>query len=343
MTILKDILKKKIDCKSIWFMRQAGRYLPEFREIRKKNPDFIKLCLNSELSSEITLQPINRFNLDAAIIFSDILIVPYSLGQNVKFIKKNGPELSNFNIEYFLDVTENQFLKLLNPVYKSIEITRKKLDKKKSLIAFVGAPWTLLVYMLNIKKGIIKEVDIVKLRKEETVIDKILKRLINFLCIHIKNQIEAGADIVQIFDSWAGLIPAQDINKYCYVPNLKIVDFCKKENIANICFPRGLKEKYYEFNNIVRPNGINIDYEVDPDWAKNKLRNVVIQGGLDPKKLLISEEDMLEGATKYIRTFKDIPYIFNLGHGLLPETDPDRVTKLVEFYRNFDEHRSSQG
>ena len=341
MTILKDILKKKIDCKSIWFMRQAGRYLPEFREIRKKNPDFIKLCLNSELSSEITLQPINRFNLDAAIIFSDILIVPYSLGQNVKFIKKDGPELSNFNIEYFLDVTENQFLKILNPVYKSIEITRKKLDKRKSLIAFVGAPWTLLVYMLNIKKGIIKEVDIVKLRKEKTVIDKILKRLINFLCIHIKNQIEAGADIVQIFDSWAGLIPAQDINKYCYVPNLKIVDFCKKENIANICFPRGLKEKYYEFNNIVRPNGINIDYEVDPDWARNKLRNVVIQGGLDPKKLLISEEDMLEGATKYIRTFKDIPYIFNLGHGLLPETDPDRVTKLVEFYRNFDEHRSS--
>ena len=341
MTILKDILKKKIDCKSIWFMRQAGRYLPEFREIRKKNPDFIKLCLNSELSSEITLQPINRFNLDAAIIFSDILIVPYSLGQNVKFIKKDGPELSNFNIEYFLDVTENQFLKILNPVYKSIEITRKKLDKKKSLIAFVGAPWTLLVYMLNIKKGIIKEVDIVKLRKEKTVIDKILKRLINFLCIHIKNQIEAGADIVQIFDSWAGLIPAQDINKYCYVPNLKIVDFCKKENIANICFPRGLKEKYYEFNNIVRPNGINIDYEVDPDWARNKLRNVVIQGGLDPKKLLISEEDMLEGATKYIRTFKDIPYIFNLGHGLLPETDPDRVTKLVEFYRNFDERRSS--
>ncbi len=338
MTILKDILNKKKSCKSIWFMRQAGRYLPEFQEIRKKNPNFIELCLNSKLSSEITLHPINRFDLDAAIIFSDILIVPFSLGQNVKFIKKNGPELSNFNMEYFLDVTENQFSKILNPVYKSIEITRKKLDKKKSLISFVGAPWTLLVYMLNIKKGNIKEVDIVKLRKEKIIIDKILKKLINFLCIHIKNQIEAGADTVQIFDSWAGLIPAQDINKYCYVPNLKIVDFCKKENISNICFPRGIKEKYYEFNNIVKPNGINIDYEVDPDWARNKLRNVVIQGGLDPKKLLKSEEEMLEGATKYIQTFKDIPYIFNLGHGLLPETDPDRVKKLVEFYRNFDEH-----
>ena len=337
MTILKEILEKKNICKSIWFMRQAGRYLPEFREIRKKNPDFIKLCLNSELSSKITLHPIKRFNLDSAIIFSDILIVPYSLGQNVKFIKESGPKLSNFNIECFLDVTENQFSKTLSPVYKSIEITRRKLDKKKSLISFIGAPWTLFIYMLNIKKENNKEVDITKLKKEKITINKILKKMITFLCVHIKNQIDAGADIVQIFDSWAGLVPVEDINEYCYVPNLKIVDFCKKKKIPNICFPRGIKEKYYKFNNIVKPDGINIDYEVDPDWARNNLRNVVIQGGLDPKKLLTSEGEMLEGATKYIRAFKGIPYIFNLGHGLLPETDPDRVKKLVEFYRNFNE------
>ncbi len=337
MTTLREILEKKSTGKSIWFMRQAGRYLPEFRDIRKKNPDFIKLCLNSELSSEITLHPIKRFNLDSAIIFSDILIVPYSLGQNVKFIKKSGPELSNFNIECFLDVTENQFLKTLSPVYKSIEITRKKLDKKKSLISFIGAPWTLLIYMLNIKKGNNKEIDILKLKKEKTTINKILKKIIIFLCAHIKNQIDAGADIVQIFDSWAGLVPIEDINEYCYIPNSKIVDFCKKEKIPNICFPRGIKEKYYKFNNVVKPDGINIDYEVDPDWARNNLRNVVIQGGLDPKKLLTSESEMLEGATKYIRAFKDIPYVFNLGHGLLPETDPDKVKRLVEFYRNFDE------
>ena len=337
MTVLRKILKNKINCKSVWFMRQAGRYLPEFKEIRKKNPNFIKLCLNSELSSEITLQPIKRFDLDSAIIFSDILIVPYSLGQNVRFTKKNGPELSNFNIENFLDVTENQFLKTLDPVYKSIEATRGKLDKKKSLISFIGAPWTLLIYMLKIKKENNKEIDIINLKKEQNTISKILNKIISFLCIHIKSQIDAGADIVQIFDSWAGLIPTQDIKKYCYIPNLKIVDFCKKENIPNICFPRGIKEKYYEFNNIVRPDGINIDYEVDPEWARTKLRDVVIQGGLDPRKLLSSESEMLNGATKYIKTFKGNPYIFNLGHGLLPETDPDRVKKLVEFYRNFDE------
>ena len=337
MTILREILKKGNTCKAVWFMRQAGRYLPEFREIRKKNPDFIKLCLNSELSSEITLHPIKRFDLDSAIIFSDILIIPYSLGQNVKFIKKNGPELSNFNIENFLDVTEDQFLKTLSPIYKSIEITRKKLDKKKSLISFIGAPWTLLIYMLNIKKGNNIVLDVKKLEKEKNTINKILKKLINFLCIHIKNQIDAGADIVQIFDSWAGLLPPQDINEYCYVPNLKIVDFCKKENIPNICFPKGIREKYHEFNNIVKPDGINIDYEVNPEWARNNLRDVVIQGGLDPKKLLATEREMFNGATKYIQAFKDIPYIFNLGHGLLPETDPDRVKKLVQFYRNFNE------
>ena len=337
MTILKEILKGKKVCKSVWFMRQAGRYLPEFREIREKNPNFIKLCLNSELSSEITLHPIKRFNLDSAIIFSDILMVPYALGQNVEFTKKNGPELSNFNIEYFLDVTKNQFSKTLSPVYKSIEITRKRLDKKKSLISFIGAPWTLLIYMLSIKRRNNKEVDVTKLKKEKTTIDKILKKMINFLCIHIKNQIDAGADIVQIFDSWAGLVPNKDINEYCYVPNLKIVEFCKKENIPNICFPRGIKEKYCEFNNVVKPDGINIDYEVDPNWARNNLRDVVIQGGLDPKTLITSESKMLDGATKYIRAFNGIPYIFNLGHGLLPETDPDRVKKLVEFYRNFDE------
>tara|TARA_B100000579_G_scaffold299901_1_gene249905 strand:- start:177 stop:1124 length:948 start_codon:yes stop_codon:yes gene_type:complete len=314
-------------------MRQAGRYLPEFREIRSQNPNFIELCLNSELSSEITLQPIKRFNLDSAIIFSDILMTPYALGQEVKFIKNQGPELTDFNTERFLDKKEKEFSQKLNPVYKAIEKTRKKLDKDKSLIAFIGAPWTLLVYMINIKKNK-NEIDFNKLNKKNININQILDKLIKFLCIHIKNQVNAGADIIQIFDSWAGLLPEDIIKDYCFVPNTKIVEFCKKEKIPNICFPKGIKEKYEDFNRIVKPDGINLDYEIDPLWAKNKLKDVVMQGGLDPKILLKSEKEMLEGATKYIQMFKDIPYIFNLGHGLLPETDPDRVKKLIEFYRN---------
>ena len=148
MSNLKEILLKKKSCKSIWFMRQAGRYLPEFREIRSKNQDFIKLCLNSELSSEITLQPIKRFDLDSAIIFSDILIVPYALGQKINFRKDHGPKLDDFLLENLLDNNEESFTKKLEPVYKAIGITRNKLDKKKSLISFVGAPWTLLIYMI---------------------------------------------------------------------------------------------------------------------------------------------------------------------------------------------------
>ena len=336
MSNLKKILinKKGKTCKSVWFMRQAGRYLPEFRKIRSQNKNFIDLCLNSQLSSEITLQPIKRFNLDSAIIFSDILMVPYALGQQVNFIKNEGPNLSKFNIERFLDMTEREFSQKLNPVYKAIEITRKNLDKKKTLISFIGAPWTLMVYMLNIKSSK-AHINLEKLEKKSTDINKILNKLINFLCIHINNQISAGAEVVQIFDSWAGLIPIKNITDYCFIPNAKLVDFCRKNKIPNICFPRGIKKKYEEFNKIVKSDGISLDYEIDPEWAKSNLKDVVLQGGLDPKILLKSEKEMLEGATKYIHIFKDIPYVFNLGHGLLPETDPDRVKRLIEFYRNY--------
>ena len=332
-TLKKILIDRNKSCKSIWFMRQAGRYLPEFKKIRSQNPNFIELCLNSELSSEITLQPIKRFDLDSAIIFSDILMIPYALGQEVKFEKNHGPQLSAFNIENFLNGSGAEFSKKLQPVYKAIEITRKKLDKKKSLVAFVGAPWTLLVYMLSIKKDKV-QINLDKLNRETKTINQILDKLINYICIHIKNQIRAGADVVQIFDSWAGLIPENNLRDYCFEPNAKIVDFCKKDKIPNICFPKGIKKRYEDFNKIVKPNGINLDYEIKPLWAKNKLKNVVIQGGLDPKILLKSEKEMLEEAKKYIQIFKDTPYVFNLGHGLLPETNPDKVAKLIEFYRN---------
>ena len=336
MSKLKEILLEKKICKSVWFMRQAGRYLPEFRDIRSKNKNFIDLCLNSRLSSEITLQPIKRYNLDSAIIFSDILLVPYALGQKITFKKNQSPKLSKFNLETFLDINEDQFINILSPVYKTIETTRKSLNKDKSLICFIGAPWTLLVYMLNLKNSNDNLV-LSKFNKANEHIQKILRKLVKFLCVHIQNQIEAGADVVQIFDSWAGIVPESYLKDLCFNTNFEIVEFCKNKKIPNICFPKGIKDKYNEFNKFVKPDGINIDYEIDPVWARTKLRNVVIQGGLDPKILLNKEEEMIRAATKYIRTFKDIPYIFNLGHGLLPETDPVRVEKLVKFYRDFNE------
>ena len=334
MNNLKEILINKKICKSVWFMRQAGRYLPEFRGIRSQNQDFIKLCLNSELSSKITMQPIERFNLDSAIIFSDILMVPYALNQKVEFLKNHGPKLETFNLDRFLKNNDLDFTEKLKPVYKAIEITRKKLNKEKSLISFIGAPWTLLVYMIGAKQSK-SEIDLELIYKKKDEISLIIEKLINYLCLHIENQVKAGADVVQIFDSWAGLIPQEDLNNFCYVPNFKIVRFCKKKGIPVICFPRGIKENYKDFNNLVKPNGINIDYNIDPKWAKENLENTVIQGGLDPKTLLLSEEEIYSSARKYLDTFKGLPYVFNLGHGMLPETNPDKVDKLIKFYREY--------
>ena len=334
MSNLKNILINKKICKSIWFMRQAGRYLPEFRKIRLQNQNFIDLCLNSELSSEITLQPIKRFNLDSAIIFSDILMIPFALGQKVKFIKNIGPKLDKFNLKFLTEDNEKSFTQKLQPVYEAIRKTRNKLDKEKSLIGFVGAPWTLLIYMLDSKLEKNK-LDYQKIKSREDEIILILDKLNKYLTIHIENQINAGADVVQIFDSWAGLIEQKDFVSYCIEPNSKLVNFCKKKNIPVICFPRGIGENYKRFNDIVKPDGLNIDYEIDPEWVKKNLKNVVIQGGLDPKILLNSEEEIMNSTKKYLDSFQNLPYVFNLGHGLLPSTDPDKVEKLIKFYRNY--------
>ena len=334
MSNLKNVLINKKICKSVWFMRQAGRYLPEFRKIRSQNRNFIELCLSSELSSKITLQPIDRFNLDSAIIFSDILMVPHALGQKVEFVKDKGPILQKFNFKKFLNNDLITFTQELHPVYKAIQKTREKLDKKKSLIGFIGAPWTLLIYMLGAKKNK-EEIDYQKIQSNEFEVNLILDKLNTYLCAHIENQVNAGADVIQIFDSWAGLIETKDLPNYCYIPNLKIVDFCKEKKIPIICFPRGIGKNYKEFNNVVKPNGINIDYNIDTNWVKNNLSDVVIQGGLDPRILLLNENEIFTEAKKYLDIFSNLPYIFNLGHGLLPETDPIKVDKLINYYKKY--------
>jgi len=329
------ILNKDPSCVPVWFMRQAGRYLPEFRKIRSQNVDFIKLCLDSNLSSEITLQPLKRFNLDAAIIFSDILMVPFALGQEVKFEKEKGPILSLFNLQKFLNITNiNNFIKKLNPVYEAIKITRNNLHKKKSLISFIGAPWTLVVYMFGLKRNK-NEIDINKLKKLESEIKIVLNKINEFLCAHITNQIQAGADTVQIFDSWAGLIPNEKLFDYCYEPNNKIVDFCKRNKIPVICFPRGINKNYLDFASVVKPDCLSLDYEIDPMWAKKYLSKYCLQGGLDPKILFKNEEEIFQEVDRYLNIFKGFPYIFNLGHGLLPETNPAVLEKVIERVNNF--------
>ncbi len=331
--IIDTLVNKKCDL-PIWFMRQAGRHLPEFRKIRNNNKDFIRLCLNSKLSAKITVQPLIRYDIDAAIIFSDILLIPYALGQKVSFRKKNGPELSKFNFDIFKKINKQKFKKILNPVYQAIKLSKNDMDTKKSLICFIGAPWTLITYMFDLKK-INGELDIKKFERKIPEIRRIMVKLSNFSCDHIKNQILAGSDIVQIFDTWAGLLPKKYINEFCIKPNLKIVNFCKKNKIPVICFPKGLKKNYKSFVKIVKPDCISIDYDVNPSWAKLNLKNICIQGGLNPKMLLKSEKKLMHELNRYLKVFSGKPYIFNLGHGIMPNTNPSTVNKIINQVRSF--------
>ena len=316
----------------IWIMRQAGRYLPEFREIRKQNPDFIKLCLNQKLSSEITLQPLKRFDLDAAIIFSDILMLPYGLNQNVVFKKNMGPLLDELDLDKISSVEEINFVKKLSPVYELIKlVSSSDFTNNKSTIGFVGAPWTLLVYMINKKSP---KLDLSQnFFENKLLIGRVLKILDKFLKIHIKNQINNGAQLIQIFDSWAGLLKEKDLPYYIYEPTLSLVNYIKSLNVPVICFPRGIKN-YKDFCEIIKPDTICIDYEVDPVKINKEIK-IPVQGGMDPKILLTDKEKLKKETIKYLDIFKDHPYIFNLGHGVLPETDPSMMEYLVKTVKDY--------
>ena len=332
MTPIQEcLINKRTDINPIWLMRQAGRYLPEFREIRKKNTNFVELCLNEELSEIITLQPLDRFKFDAAIIFSDILMIPFGMGQKVEFQKNFGPRLGEINKEEMFNLKETYFSDKLQPIYKLINnVKRNEKLKNKDVIGFVGAPWTLLVYMINKvspKNGLSKF-----FFKDTNLIIDILEILDKFIKLHIKNQVEAGATIIQIFDSWAGLIE-NDFDKYLYKPTSSLVDYTKKLGVPVICFPRGISD-YKDFCKVVKPSMVNIDYNVN---LKNIISDVEIpiQGGLDPQ-ILLTNKDMLNlEVNKYLEAFRDRPYVFNLGHGILPETKIEMVEELVKIVRNF--------
>ena len=330
--LLECITNKDSTVVPVWFMRQAGRYLPEFREIRKKNKNFIKLCLNPNLVKEITLQPLKRFNLDAAIIFSDILMVPYGLGQEVKFAKGKGPILGKIEIKKIIKTKDKEFLNKLEPVYKAMNKIKRSL-KEEEAIGFVGAPWTLLVYMLN-KKSPKKGFKFNNIIKNEKLLTELMKKVEKTIYLHAKKQYEAGADVIQIFDSWAGLIPKKKLNKFCFQPTKRIVKKLRGRGIPVICFPRGIGKNYVKFCSRVKPNCINIDYKIDPKWARNKFKKIPIQGGLDPKILFKNKKTLKKEVKNYLNIFNGYPYIFNLGHGVLPKTKPETIKYITDIVRN---------
>ena len=329
--IRKIILEQNTSLNAIWLMRQAGRYLPEFREIRKKNPNFIELCLNKKLVPEITLQPLKRFELDGAIIFSDILMVPYGMGQKVEFKKDFGPILGELNIKDLGNENQLTFESNLKPVYESMKYLSDELNGgTKSLIGFVGALWTILVYMLN-KQSPKKKIPN-KIIYEHKNINDLIEMVIKYIKIHISQQVNSGAQVIQIFDSWAGLVDEKHIGKFIYEPTKELVEFTKNLGVPVICFPREIKN-YKKYVTEVRPSAINIDYNVDPKDISNTV-NIPVQGGLNPSILLSDKEKIKKEAGNLLEIFKNHPYIFNLGHGVLPQTDPNMVEYLVKFVKD---------
>lgn len=332
-TLIKKSLKNK---NPIWLMRQAGRYLPEYQKVKKKQKDFIKFCLNTDAATKVTLQPIKRYNLDAAIIFSDILIIPYALGQEVKFKESVGPILGKPSLKQYRQVKIKNFIKKIENVYKIIKKTRKKLNKEKSLIGFAGSPWTILVYVLCQKSP--KKTNIYEKIIKNKQSKQFLKIIEKFIFIHIEQQIKAGADTIQLFDSWAGLLKKKDLNYFCFQPTKRIIIKIKNKypHIPVICFPRGIKESIKEFCSIVKPNVLSIDSKINLNFIIKKINpNIIIQGGMDPSFLFKKKSQMQKKIKFYLNKFKNRAYIFNLGHGVPKETRPSTIQNLVNTVRNF--------
>lgn len=322
----------------IWLMRQAGRYLPEYREVRANAGDFLNLCYTPNLASEVTLQPIDRYGFDAAIIFSDILVVPHALGQKVWFEAGEGPKLSPIkSLSDLPDFNRDTFLEFLNPVFEALNLTRSKLSNDKSLIGFSGAPWTLACYMINGQGS--RDYQNVRLfaRENPTKFKEILDVLVEAISIYLVKKIEAGADVLQIFDSWSGVLSPDEFNLYCIEPTKIIIENVKKSypNVPIIGFPRGAGFNYYPYIEKTGIKAVSCDQTIPLTEIQNMQKQICVQGNLDNLLLLNGGKLMVEEAEKICRELGQHPFIFNLGHGVIKETNPDNVALLVETVKNF--------
>lgn len=321
-----------------WFMRQAGRYLPEYREIRKTQKSFLDFCYNPSLASEVTVQPIRRFGMDGAIIFSDILVIPHALGMKVWFEEGHGPRLEPITHQDELNALRiEQVVSFLEPVYEALRQTKKLLPAQVSLLGFVGAPWTLASYMIEGKSGS----DFALLKKMATENESLFSSMIDLLTdaiiLHAKAQIRAGAEIIQLFDSWAGIADSQQYDRWIIAPAIRFVRELKKEfpDVPLIGFPRQSGEKFSRYAKQTKIDAISFDNSVSLEWVKEHLQPIcVVQGNLDPQRLLGEKAELLAAAKKITETLCEKPFVFNLGHGITPPTPIENMQALCEYLKN---------
>jgi uroporphyrinogen decarboxylase len=322
-----------------WLMRQAGRYLPEYRELRKKAGSFLDLCFNPEFAAEVTLQPLHRFDMDAAILFSDILVVPYALGQSLDFVEGEGPQLGVFQgADFFKDFDAGAFDEKLQPVYETIRRVRSSLPAEKTLIGFAGAPWTIACYMIQ-GRGDGEFLDTKKFAfSKPQEFDRLIDALVTATSHYLIKQISQGADAVQIFDSWAGLLPEAYFERWVTDPAKKIVDNIKKvyPDVPVIGFPRRAGSFYRHYAQKSGVDCLGLDQYFPLQEAVHGFDGkVALQGNLDPVLLLAGGKILEEGVHEILRAAGKAPFIFNLGHGVIKETLPEHVAQLAKIIKAY--------
>ncbi len=329
--VLNVLNGQSYDRPPIWMMRQAGRYLPEYLKIRKQAGGFLNLCYTPDLAVEVTLQPIRRFKFDAAILFSDILVVPDAMGRNVRFVEGEGPRLDPITPDEINNLKNMDAIEHLNPVFETVEILRKELPDEVTLLGFCGAPWTVATYMIAGQGTPDQAPARLFSYENETAFEKLLDKIAVFSASYLILQLQAGADAIQIFDSWAGVLSEKDFAKWCVKPVNKIVRLVRDviPDARIIGFPKSAGLNYQNYRELTQVDCLGLDWSVPMSFARELQKGGAVQGNLDPMRLIAGGSALNEGVDDIIENLGNGPLIFNLGHGITPQTPIENVEQMI--------------
>lgn len=337
-TILRALAGETLPTPPIWMMRQAGRYLPEYRATRAEAGDFLSLCYNSELAAEVTLQPIRRFGFDAAILFADILLVPQALGADLWFVTGEGPRLSTITDQAAFDALKpaDAIHEHLSPVYETLRILTRELPRETTLIGFAGAPWTVATYMIA-GRGTPDQGPAHALKSgNRPLFEALLDRITDATITYLSMQIEAGAEVIKLFDSWAGSLQDDDFQRYSVAPMARITKALKQRHPETpiIAFPRGAGPRYAGLHKAIGADCIAFDDGITAPWAAESLQpGGCVQGNLKSSHMVTGGEALVRETRAIVDALNNGPHIFNLGHGITPDADPDNVALMIETVR----------
>ena len=335
--LLRALAGETMERPPFWLMRQAGRYLPEYRALRERAASFLEFCFSPELAAEATLQPIRRFGMDAAILFSDILVVPSALGRSVEFREGEGPVLEKLSTREEAEALAlDGMVERLEPVYAAVEQVKTVLPHQTALIGFAGAPWTVATYM--VEGGSSRDFAAVKewALGAPSEFDRLIQLLVEATAAHLSAQIEAGAEIVQLFDTWAGIVPPDSFDRLVIEPTARIVAALRRNHpeVPIIGFPRGIGVRYADYFRMTCVDAVSIDSGLPLDLAAHALQPIgAVQGNLDPLLLVAGGAALDEAVAAILGALRQGPFIFNLGHGVLPQTPVAHVARIAELMR----------